>query len=193
MICFLLFIYLYISIKSKTQKGHPLLSLEEALFWSCPPYFPLSLSILAGTNLTMLLLLFFSEKSPKSSLLSLLSVLLFLSRRLPCFCSGCPAWRKAPPLRYSQLPQISLSCPLPFFLSLFLVFSRKPTILCYTSHLPPPRAAHSKAVREAAKKKKKNHHPQKAQLLGWGVYKGILVSSHFIFFSSIIRLLWTKY
>ena len=45
---------------------------QEALFWSCPPaeripkrpYFPLPLSILAGTNLIMLLLLLFFFATP---------------------------------------------------------------------------------------------------------------------------------
>ena len=46
--------------------------LKEALFWSCPPakripkrpYFPLPLSILAGTNLIMLLLLLLFFATP---------------------------------------------------------------------------------------------------------------------------------
>ena len=62
-----LFIFFFISTKSKKSKGHPLLSrASRTLFWSCPstreslkkPYFPLLLSILAGTNLIMLLFFF---------------------------------------------------------------------------------------------------------------------------------------
>ena len=65
-----LFIYLFfISTVSKNLKCHPLHSLghQEALFWSCSPdwreslkrpYFPLLLSILAGTNLIMLFIFF---------------------------------------------------------------------------------------------------------------------------------------
>ena len=67
MICFHLFIY-FISTKSKNQMATPLLSPGHALFWRCPPteslkrpYFPLPLSILAGTNLNMLLLFFFLQ------------------------------------------------------------------------------------------------------------------------------------
>ena len=49
--------------------------LKESLFWSCPPaeripkrpYFPLPLSILAGTNLIMLLLLLFFLQPPFDS------------------------------------------------------------------------------------------------------------------------------
>ena len=64
-----LFIY-FISTKSKNQMGHTAsltVSPRHALFWRCPPteslkkpYFPLPLSILAGTNLNMLLLFFFA-------------------------------------------------------------------------------------------------------------------------------------
>ena len=64
MICFLLYIYIYIYIKYKTQKGHHFsvkkpfsevaLQTRESLK---RPYFPLPLSILAGINLIMLLLL----------------------------------------------------------------------------------------------------------------------------------------
>ena len=68
MFSWFVYLFFFISTKSKKSKGHPLLSLghQEALFWSCPPtreslkkpYFPLPLSILVGTNLIMLLLFF---------------------------------------------------------------------------------------------------------------------------------------
>ena len=67
MICFHFFLFFFVS--------HLLLSLghQEALFWSCHPderipkrpYFPLPLSILAGTNLIMLLLFFFFFCDPR--------------------------------------------------------------------------------------------------------------------------------
>ena len=63
MICFLLYI-LNLKLKKATHFSHS--RHQEVLLWSCPPetreslkrpYFPLPLSILAGTNLIMLLLL----------------------------------------------------------------------------------------------------------------------------------------
>ena len=65
---FIIFTF-FISTKCKNQKGHALLWLgasgieklfsEVALQTRDPPYFSLRLSILAGTNLIMLLLLFY--------------------------------------------------------------------------------------------------------------------------------------
>ena len=71
MICYFFFLSL-LNIKFKMPPFSDRASrspfLKEALFWSCPPaeripkrpYFPLPLSILAGTNLIMLLLFFFN-------------------------------------------------------------------------------------------------------------------------------------
>ena len=65
---FFYFFYILFLLNLKIKWATPLLSPGHALFWRCPPteslkkpYFPLPLSILAGTNLNMLLLFFFLQ------------------------------------------------------------------------------------------------------------------------------------
>ena len=75
MICFHFFLSL---LNLKNQKGHPLLSLghQKALCWSYPPderilkrpYFPLPLSILAGSNLIIYYFFFCAVWFPRKSI-----------------------------------------------------------------------------------------------------------------------------
>ena len=76
-----------------------------------------------------------------------------------------------PLLETSVSPFLSRLLFLLFLPSSVRVFLRKPTILCYTSHLPPPEQPTRKP---SEKQQKNNHNPQKAPppRVG-GVYKNL--------------------
>ena len=98
---------------------------------------------------------------PRGSGWTDLSILFSL---LPCFCSECPAWRKAPPC---DTPRFLRYLPLLLFLLFFSVLS----LLLQANHplLHIPSAAlQSSPLESRQRSSKKNHNPQKAQLLGWG-------------------------
>ena len=69
-----------------------------------------------------------------------------------------PSWQ--PPFFSLQTPLFLLFLP-----SSVRVFLRKPTILCYTSHLPPPKQPTRKP---SEKKQKNNPNPQKPSSSGGG-------------------------